>query len=209
MRQGPAAVRTNFIPGPSEYRGFAYHTTYDDGGSANVVFVTGAESVQLQSLYPAQRARTLASDLTDANAADKQSIQSTLNSSFPTSFQIIRSFFENPNEGIQNFYTRNNQLFKSNEPSNNSKYPAGTAPLEKPIPLQAFLPNNSTTNTTETTTTTPKEEEAAESIIIENSRLLPNEVLLNDTKNESDIATTTTDIPTTTDTADATTTVGS
>lgn len=196
-------MRTNFLPGPSEYRGFAYHTTYDNGGSSNVVFVTGAESVQLQSLYPSQKARTFASDLTDANAANSSDIQ--LNSSFPTSFEIIRSFFQNPTEGIQNFYTRNNQLFESNTPLENSKYPASTAPLDKPIPLNAFALNNNTANnntaaTEPSITTTPNEVEAAESIIVENSRLLLNEVSFNETKKENETETTTTDIPTTTDT---------
>lgn len=206
MRQGSAAVRTNFIPGPNEYRGFAYHTSYDDGGSSNVVFVTGAESVQLQSLYPSQKARTLASDLTDANAPKKQESENTV---FPTSFQLIRSFFENPSEGIQNFYTRNNQLFSANAPSSdNSKYPANTAPLQNPIPLEAFAPNNNTTNataTTETTTTTTNnEEDVAESIIIENSRLLPNEVNFNEIKQVANVEATTTDVPTTTDIATTT-----
>lgn len=172
-------MRTNFVPGPSEYRGFAYHTSYDDGGTSNVFYVTGAESVQLQSLYPTQNARTLASDLTDAN---------NLNSSF----EIIRSFIENPGEGIQNFYAKNNQIFNANSPQDSLKYPADTAPLDKPIPLEAIIVKSNNTNTgngTETTTaaTSTNEEEAAESIIIENSRLLPN--------NE----TTTTDAPTTTD----------
>lgn len=190
MRQGSAAVRTNFIPGPSEYHGFAYHTTFEDGGTSNVVFVTGAESVLLQSLYPTQKARTLASDLTDANA----DVNTNLNSSFPRSFQLIKSFFENPSEGIQNFYARNNQVFTSKYPDS-LKYPASTAPLANPIPLEAFIPNNNTANTTATTeasTTTAANEEVAESIIVENSRLLP----LNNTKQSE---TTTTDVPTTTD----------
>lgn len=85
-------------------------------------------------------------------------------------------------------------------------------PLENPIPLQAFAPNNITTNgtgTTEakTTNTTDSGEEVAESILVENSRLLPNEVPLNETKPEVDTETTTTDVPTTTD--PATTTVSS
>lgn len=173
-------MRTNFVSGPSEYRGFAYHTTYDNGGTSNVVFVTGAESVQLQRLYPTQNARTLASDLTDAN---------NLNSSF----EIIRSFIENPGEGIQNFYARNNEIFTANSPKDSLKYPADTVPLDKPIPLEAIISksnNTDTKNGTETTTAAAgatNEEEVAESIIIENSRLLP----INET--------TTIDAPTTTD----------
>lgn len=216
MRQGAGTVRTNFIPGPSEYRGFAYHTTYDNGGSSNVVFVTGAESVQLQSLYPAQQARTLASDLTDANAGNTQTIQKTLNSSFPTSFQTIRSFLENPTQGFQNFYSRNNQLFAANTQLDNSKYPASTAPLQKSIPLDGFVLNNNATNataTTESTTTTTSnsEQDVAESIIVENRRILYNGLSFNNTKQETEAVTetetTTTEISTTTDVA--TTTISS
>lgn len=191
-------MKTTFVPGSSDYRGFAYHTTYDDGGSSNVVFVTGAESVQLLNLlYPTQKTRTLASDITDENAVSdgKEEIQNSLNqSSFPTSFQIIHSFFENPSRGVQNFYERNSQLFTANAAPENLRYPAGTAPLYKPIPLDTFnvspplptvLTSNNTLNSTEPETASAtaavanaeeEEEEVAESIIIENSRTVLNQV---------------------------------
>lgn len=171
-------VRTQFAPiSTNQYRGFAYRTTYDNGASANVIFVTGPEAQQIQNqgIVPQLNVssfstRTIASDATDNNA-----IQDNSNINNVPTFNF-QSFFRNP-IGVQNIYSRSGRVL------NDNKYPASTAPLNNPIPIAAFndaffkstesstensTSNESVSNSNETTTletTTAKEAETAESMV--------------------------------------------
>lgn len=170
-------VRTQFATSPTnQYRGFAYRTTYDNGASANVIFVTGpeAQELQKQGIVPQLNvssfsARTIASDATDSNAIQNNNINNVPNFNF-------QSFFRNP-IGVQNFYSRSGRVL------NDNKYPASTVPLNNPIPIAEFndaffkstessnknsTSNESISNDTETATletTTVKEAETAESMV--------------------------------------------
>ncbi|XP_063929361.1 uncharacterized protein LOC135141817 [Zophobas morio] len=159
-----ASVTYNIPSAPSsEFRGFGYRTDFQNGGSATVFYVTGAEAESLRNFKdfpnfrknvlesPVGKARSLASDIIDVNAVPDagEKIQSVLQ---PVDFQKI---FETLTPGIVNFY---------------SNFPAATVPLDVALKIA-----NGTSNVTTTTTTAaPEEAQAAESVV--NAKVVINDV---------------------------------
>lgn len=162
------------MKGPlDEFRGFAYHTTYNDGASSNVIFVTGPEARQIQNIEisantsagdSSLKSRTLITDLTSNENIPSATAQ----------FFNINDFFKNPISSIQNFYSRNEKIFADNQQGN---YPASTAPLKNaPVDINTRVLLKSTEDASEKTnsisdstssveSTTEKEVETAESVV--------------------------------------------
>lgn len=168
-------TRTRFVKGPlDEFRGFAYHTTYNDGASSNVVFVTGPEARQIQN--PETEKNTNTGDFT--LQPRKLISELTSNENIPQ-FLKIDDFFKNPVSSIQNFYSRNEKAFTENLQTG-SNYPASTVPLQNAaVDINTGIALKSTENSTEkiistsettstTDSTTEKEVETAESVVNSN-----------------------------------------
>lgn len=166
--QNPAVTSYYNAPPPppqgAEFRGFGYHTDYQDGATSTVYFLTGPQSANFRNFQdfpsfikkaqetPVEKSMSLASDILDANAVPDvpREIQKILQ---PEDFEKL---FTNNINGVTNFYT----------------YPADTVPLVKNS-FDTFRNTNNnnvseinvTTETPSITTTKPTESEAAESIL--------------------------------------------